>query len=99
MKKQLFVNCGCDSESKEDDSFYTHYLSGNCGLDVITDYNCVVLNCIYIRIRDEIEECKSKLIKFNRIDCSAKKGFGMDKKVFTITESYIVDLIQKVENL
>ena len=112
MKKLLLLALtiglisGCNSEDQQEEAqrtFLTQSKSGNCGLDVVSDYNSAVLDCKYMRTRVDINECVSKLNRFKAkypgVNCTAKRGYGLDKETFTITTSHINALLSDAQNL
>jgi len=104
----FLVGCGSSKEGTEaaqqvESNFYSQYESGNCGLDVVSDYNSAVGDCRRMYSRSDIEKCEDKLIlfksKYPRINCSVEEGYGLDKETFVISESYIDRLIKEVQNM
>ena len=95
----LLMSCGKGgSEAGEDDKLYSQYLKGNCGLDVVSDYNSAVGKCSY---GNTVTVCVSYLEEFKAkypgISCSANRGYGLDEEIVLITEDYIDGLIDLVQ--
>lgn len=99
----LFTACTSEDQNEAENNFLTQSKSGNCGLDVVSDYNSAILDCKYMRSRSDINECVSKLNRFKTkypgVNCSAERGYGLDKETFTITTSHINGLLSGAQNL
>ena len=100
------LSCGKNKSGGDDtvdtNSFYTQYLTGECGLDVISDYNSAVMKCEYVMDHSDSMECESKLTEFlNKypgISCTAQTGYGMNERTILIDEAYIESILLKARN-
>ncbi len=103
----ILTGCGSDYESpvavSGTSSVFpasSNYKSGNCGSDVIADYNSAVLDCKYMRTNADVAQCKSKMTKFKNkypgINCKAERGYGLDKETFTVTERHIDEILESL---
>lgn len=114
MKNFILSLCFVLVSCSEDELRSTSYLSenidqsnqsksGNCGTNVISDYNSAILECKYTYSRSDIDDCLAKLNKFKskypEINCSAEKGFGLDRETFRVTGFHIDQLITEFSNL
>ncbi|MCT4642150.1 MAG: hypothetical protein N4A33_07595 [Bacteriovoracaceae bacterium] len=99
----LFISCGANKEETSEDNFYSQSVGGNCGLDVVSDYNSMALQCRSMYSTSDVDECENKIIqlmdKYPGIDCKAERGYGLDKEEFYITESNLQSLLEEVQNL
>lgn len=98
----LLVLASCGSKTEEDD-FFDQYQSGACGLDVVADYNSMVLECKHMRDRSDLYECESKAEQFDNkyhgISCKAERGYGLDKETIYIEQSSIDELLNGLKDL
>ncbi|HAZ11246.1 MAG: hypothetical protein A2X86_08260 [Bdellovibrionales bacterium GWA2_49_15] len=92
-----------EQQRAEAEQLHSQFTSGNCGVDVVSDYNSMVVDCKSMYSRSDIEDCENKVVKFNSkypgINCKAERGSGLDKETFYITESDIKALLKEVQNL
>jgi ABC-type glycerol-3-phosphate transport system substrate-binding protein len=95
------VSCGKNDGSKSTasstDTLLTQYKSGNCGLDVISDYNSVVIKAKGIYTNSDLvaaqDLAKQFLAKYPDINCSAETGYGLQKTTITITKDNFSQLL------
>lgn len=89
----IFVACGSSDPE-------TNSESGNCGTQVVSDYNSMVTECSYMTSRNDLQSCQSKLDtfkgKYPNINCEAS---GYDGQTKTITAGHIDNLISTAKNL
>ena len=104
------ASCGkSDSEKAADqanadiDKFSNQYLSGECGLNIVSDYNSMVIECGYMLSRTDIEDCESKIVQFKEkypgINCTAEEGYGLDTETININEQHLNSILNEVQNL
>ena len=102
------VSCGGDGARSSDlerseEEFNSQFLEGDCGLDVVSDYNSMVLECQNIYSESDLVDCENKvdmmISKYPNINCSATKGYGLDEEKFQITEQLLFDLKEELEKL
>ena len=86
----LIIGCG------NDDS-----VGGACGLEVVGDYNEVVLACQWMNSDKDVNSCKSKaqsfLNKYPNINCQVEKpnDHSVDPDTVTITPEEFKEIINK----
>ena len=103
----VVASCGSDSggvgEATAETISKTQYKSGNCGSDVISDYNSFVTPCAVILDRDDIKECEDLLVQFKDkypgINCMATTGTGLNEEELLISTEHIESLLNMVRNL
>lgn len=88
----LIISCGDDLF--QDDSLRSR--SGNCGSQVISDYNSVVNACNY----DGSSECSRKkglfLGKYPDVHCRAGEGVGLDLHEIYITRNKLESMPSRI---
>jgi len=106
MKNQLalslfvifsLLSISCKKEIGESLSNSTdNFKSGNCGSNVISDYNSIVTEHNLARTNAQVAE-SNRLVdvfqsKYRGINCKATIGFGLKKREITITNALVAGM-------
>lgn len=103
-----FTSCGADEDSNDNieeslDRVMQRSELGNCGLEVVNDYNAAYATCLEAKSRDDIYDCETGFENFRtrypNINCNAQVGYGIDRETVTIKRADIDEMIEVIRNL